>query len=156
MRGIGNVGGFKMMVQDKRGRGLPALEAATQTLANTARDDPSLTGIFSLFNTHTPKVFADIDRAKAEMLGVTADQVFEALEIYLGSTFVNDFNFLGRTYRVTAQADGRFRQDIGQVADYKARNEKGDMVPIGSVATFRDITGAYRVPRYDLYPAAEL
>ena len=156
VRGIGNAGGFKMMVQDKRGRGLPALEAATQALADAARADSGLTGIFSLFNTRTPKVFADIDRAKAEMLGVTADQVFEALEVYLGSAFVNDFNFLGRTYRVTAQADGRFRQDIGQVADYKARNEKGDMVPIGSVATFRDIIGAYRVPRYDLYPAAEL
>jgi hydrophobe/amphiphile efflux-1 (HAE1) family protein len=156
VRGIGNAGGFKMMVQDKRGRGLPALEAATQALADAASADPGLTGIFSLFNTHTPKVFADIDRAKAEMLGVTADQVFEALEVYLGSAFVNEFNFLGRTYRVTAQADGRFRQDISQVADYKARNQQGAMVPIGSVATFRDITGAYRVPRYDLYPAAEL
>src|SRR5882672_1787786 len=156
VRGIGNAGGFKMMVQDKRGRGLPALEAATQALADAARADPGLTGIFSLFNTRTPKVFADFDRAKAEMLGVTADQVFEALEVYLGSAFVNDFNFLGRTYRVTAQADGRFRQDIREVADYKARNEQGAMVPIGSVATFRDITGAYRVPRYNLYPAAEL
>ena len=107
VRGIGTAGGFKMMVQDKRGRGLPALEAATQELVAAANQTPGLVGVFSLFNTRTPKLYADIDRVKAEMLGVPADKVFEALQVYLGSAYVNDFNYLGRTYRVTAQADGR-------------------------------------------------
>jgi hydrophobe/amphiphile efflux-1 (HAE1) family protein len=156
VRGIGNAGGFKMMVQDKRGRGLRALDAATQELVAAANQTPGLVGVFSLFNTRTPKLYADIDRARAEMLGVSADKVFETFEIYLGSAFVNDFNYLGRTYHVTAQADGRFRQDIRDVANYKTRNDKGQMVPIGSVATFRNITGPYRVARYDLYPAAEV
>ena len=156
MRGIGTAGGFKMMIQDKRGRGLDALEAATQHLAAAANRTPGLVGVFSLFNTRTPKVYADIDRVRAEMLGVTADKVFETLEVYLGSAYVNDFNYLGRTYHVTAQADGKFREDMRDIVNLKTRNQHGDMVPIGSVAQFRDITGPYRVPRYNLYPAAEL
>jgi len=156
VRGIGNAGGFKMMVQDKRGRGLDALEAATQDLIMAANQTPGLTGVFSLFNTRTPKVYADIDRVRAEMLGVSPDKVFETLQVYLGSSYVNDFNYLGRTYHVTAQADAPFRDDLRDIVNLKTRNQAGDMVPIGSVASFRDITGPYRVPRYDLYPAAEL
>ena len=156
VRGIGTSGGFKMMVQDRRGRGLEALEAASQELVGAANQASGLSRVFSLFNTGTPKVFADIDRVRAEMLGVTAEQVFETLEVYIGSAYVNDFNLLGRTFRVTAQADGPFRQDIRDVADLRTRNAQGDMVPLGSVATFRDITGPYRVPRYNLYPAAEV
>jgi HAE1 family hydrophobic/amphiphilic exporter-1 len=156
VRGIGTGGGFKMMVQDRRGRGLDALEATSQELVAAANQTPGLAGVFSLFNNGTPKIFADIDRVKAEMLGVTPEQVFEALEVYIGSTYVNDFNFLGRTFRVTAQADGPFRLELRDVANLKTRNADGDMVPLGSVATFRDITGPYRVPRYNLYPAAEV
>jgi HAE1 family hydrophobic/amphiphilic exporter-1 len=156
VRGIGTAGGFKMMVQDKRGRGLPALEVATQEIVTAANQVPGLVGIFSLFNTRTPKVYADIDRVRAEMLGVTANRVFETLQVYLGSSYVNDFNYLGRTYRVTAQADAPFRADIRDIVNLKTRNDKGQMVPIGSVAEFRDITGPYRVPRYNLYPAAEV
>ena len=145
-----------MMVQDKRGRGLIALEAATQDLVAAANQTPGLVGVFSLFNTRTPKLFADIDRVKAEILGVPAENVSDALEVYLGSVFVNEFNYLGRTYQVTAQADGQFRQDISDIANLKTRSSSGRMVPIGAVTTFRDITGPYRVPRYNLYPAAEL
>jgi hydrophobe/amphiphile efflux-1 (HAE1) family protein len=156
VRGIGNAGGFKMMVQDRRGRGPQALEQATGQLAAAASKEPGLVGLFSLFNTRTPKVFADIDRQRAEMLGVTPDRVFNALEVYLGSSFVNEFNLFGRTYRVTAQADGAFRQDVDAIANLKTRNKDGQMVPLGSVASFRDITGPYRVARYNLFPAAEL
>ncbi|HVJ54046.1 MAG TPA: multidrug efflux RND transporter permease subunit [Aliidongia sp.] len=156
VRGIGSSGGFKMMVQDREGRGLEALDAATQDLAAAANRIPGLTGIFSLYNTRTPTVYADIDRAKAEMLGVTVDQVSQTLEVYLGSAFINEFNYLGRTYRVVAQADAPYRITANDIADLKTRNLAGDMMPLGSVTTFRDITAAYRVPRYNLFPAAEL
>ena len=156
VRGIGTAGGFKMMVQDRRGRGPQAVEAVTQDLVVAANQMPGLANVFSLFNTRTPKIYADIDRVRAEMLGVSADRVFETLEVYVGSAYVNDFNYLGRTYRVTAQADGKFRRDPRDIANLKTRNDSGEMVPIGSVASFRDITGPYRVPRYNLYPAAEL
>ncbi|MEA2781762.1 MAG: hypothetical protein QOK29_3306 [Rhodospirillaceae bacterium] len=156
VRGIGTAGGFKMMIQDKRGRGLEALEAATQDMVAAANQTQGLAAVFSLFNTRTPKLYADIDRVKAEMLGVSADKVFETLQVYLGSAYVNDFNYLGRTYQVTAQADNSFRRDVRDIVNLKTRNASGAMVPIGSVASFRDITGAYRVPRYNLYPSAEL
>jgi len=156
VRGIGNAGGFKMMVQDKRGRGLDALDAANQDMVAAANQTPGVVGAFSLFNTRTPKIYADIDRVRAEMLGVSADKVFETLEVYVGSVFVNEFNLLGRTYRVTAQADGKFRQSLRDIANLKTRNAAGAMVPIGAVASFRDITGPYRVTRYNLFPAAEI
>ncbi|WP_374383183.1 efflux RND transporter permease subunit [Dongia sp.] len=156
VRGIGNAGGYKMMLQDQRGRGLHALEDAMHAVINAANQTEGLVGVFSLFNTRTPKIYADIDRAKAEMLGVSADQVFKTLEVYVGSAFVNEFNYLGRTYRVTAQADGTFRQNLHDIANLKTRNAAGDMVPLGAVATFKDMTGAYRVPRYNLFPAVEV
>ena len=115
-----------------------------------------LVGVFTLFNTRTPKVFADIDRTRAQILGVPITRVFEAMQVYLGSAYVNDFNILGRTYQVVAQADEPFRRDTHDIAQLKTRNSAGRMVPIGSVAQFRDITGPYRVPRYNLYPAAEV
>jgi hydrophobe/amphiphile efflux-1 (HAE1) family protein len=156
VRGVGNAGGFKMMIQDREGRGLLALDAATQDMAAAANKIPGLVGVFSLFNTRTPTVYADIDRVKAEMLGVTVDQISQTLEIYLGSSFINEFNYLGRTYRVVAQADAPYRVTTRDIADLKTRNAHGDMVPLGSATTFRDITAPYRVPRYNLFPAAEL
>ena len=156
VRGIGNAGGFKMMVQDRRGRGLSALEESTNEMVGAANQTPGLSRVFTLFNTRTPKIYADLDPVRAEILGVTQDKLTEVLAIYLGSVYVNDFNLLGRTYRVTAQADGDFRQDIGTVSNLKTRNKRGEMVPIGSVASFNDITGPYRIARYNLYPAAEL
>jgi multidrug efflux pump subunit AcrB len=125
-------------------------------LAGAARQVPGIAQAYTLFNTRTPQVYADIDRTKAELLGVPISRVFEALSVYMGSAYVNDFNILGRTYRVTAQADNNYRIEVADVAALKTRNSEGDMVPIGSVATFRDTTGPFRVARYNLYPAAEL
>ncbi len=156
VRGIGTGGGFKMYVEDKRGRGLQALETATNELVARANQEPGLTSVFTLFNTRTPKVYADIDRAKAEMLSVPVNNVFDTLNVYLGSSYVNDFNYLGRTYRVQLQADGQFRREVHDIANLKTRNDRGDMVPLGSVATFRDLTGPYRVPHNNLYPSAEV
>ena len=154
--GIGTGGGLKGYVQDRSGRGLPALEGAAWAVAGTAGQTPGFNQAFTLFNTRTPEIFADINRTKAEQLGVPIENVFETLSIYMGSAFVNDFNILGRTYRVTAQADNPYRLDLRDVANLRTRNTDGDMVPIGSVASFQDTTGAYRVPRYNLYPAAEV
>jgi hydrophobe/amphiphile efflux-1 (HAE1) family protein len=154
--GIGTGGGLKAYIQDRSGRGLPALEGAVWSVAGAAGQTPGVAQAFSLFNVRTPEVFADIDRTKAEQLGVPISRVFETLSVYMGSSFVNDFNILGRTYRVTAQADNPYRLALRDVANLKTRNASGDMVPIGAVATFSDATGAYRVPRYNLYPAAEL
>ncbi len=154
VRGIGNTGGFRMMVQDRRGRGLDVLESATRELTAAAAAEPGLAGVFMLFNTGTPQIYLDIDRERAERLNVPVRNVFEALEVYIGSAYVNDFNYLGRTFRVTAQADGEFRDQPGDVAQACAPATPANMVPIGSVATFRQRTGPYRVPRYNLYPAA--
>jgi hydrophobe/amphiphile efflux-1 (HAE1) family protein len=154
--GIGTGGGLKGYVQDKGGRGLPALENAAWAMAGATGQQPGFAQAFTLFNVRTPEVYADIDRTKAEQLGVPISRVFEALSVYMGSAFVNDFNILGRTYRVTAQADNPFRLSLRDVANLKTRSNTGEMVPIGSVATFKNSTGAYRVPRYNLYPAAEV
>lgn len=154
--GIGTGGGLKGYVQDRSGRGLPALEGAAWAVAGTAGQTPGFNQAFTLFNTRTPEIYADIDRTKAEQLGVPINNVFETLSIYMGSAFVNDFNILGRTYRVTAQADNPYRLTLRDVERLRTRNSDGDMVPIGSVANFKNTTGAYRVPRYNLYPAAEV
>ena len=156
VRGIGTGGGFKLYVEDRRGRGLEALNAVTDEFVARANQTPGLTQVFTLFNTDTPKVYADIDRVKAEMLGVPVNEVFDTLDIYLGSAYVNDFNYLGRTYRVQAQADGQFRREVRDIGNLKTRNVRGDMVPLASVATFEDLTGPYRVPHNNLYPSAEV
>ncbi len=154
--GIGTGGGLKGYVQDRGGRGLQALEGAAWVVAGSAGQTPGFQQAFTLYNTRTPQIFADIDRTKSELLGVPIGRVFESLSVYMGSAFVNDFNILGRTYRVTAQADNPYRVDLRDVANLKTRNTSGEMVPIGAVANFSDVTGAYRVPRYNLYPAAEV
>jgi hydrophobe/amphiphile efflux-1 (HAE1) family protein len=154
--GIGNAGGFRMMVEDRAGRGSQALQAATAALMGRAAQTPGLSQVFSLFETSTPQVYLDIDRAKAQLLGVNVQDVFSTLQIELGSSYVNDFNLFGRTFRVTAQATDSERQDIKDALKLRVRNSSGDMVPLGSFTTVRNISGPYRVPRYNLYPAAEL
>ncbi len=156
VQGIGNSGGFKMMLEDQAGLGEQALVNAANALVGAANRDPSFAGVFTLLNTGSPSVYADIDRLKAEKVGLTPPQVFDTLQLYLGSRYVNDFNYLGRTYEVIAQADARFRRDEQDLMGLKARNASGEMVPIGTVAQLRDTTIPYRVPRYNLYPAAEV
>ena len=112
--------------------------------------------MFSPFTANTPQVFVDIDRIKAQKLGVPIQNVTDAIETYFGSAYVNDFNILGRTYHVTAQADLPFRKETADLARLRTRNAAGDMVPLGSVVDFRDIAGPDRVARYNLYPASEL
>jgi hydrophobe/amphiphile efflux-1 (HAE1) family protein len=156
VRGIGTAGGVRMMIQDRAGLGSQALQTATTSMVTKASQIPGLTQVFSLFETSTPQLYLDIDRTKAEMLSVNVSDVFGALQTFLGSTYVNDFNLLGRTFRVTAQADAPFRNNTGDILKIRVRNSRGDTVPLGSFTTVRDITGPYRVPRHNLYPAAEL
>ncbi|MEM8622063.1 MAG: multidrug efflux RND transporter permease subunit [Pseudomonadota bacterium] len=154
VRGIGTGGGFKMMLQDTGDVGPAALEQAAQALAAEANADPGLVAVFSLYSTATPRVWAEIDRERAEMLNVPVARVTEALEVYLGSAYVNDFNLFGRTYRVVAQADAPYRATADDVARLRTRSDDGAMVPLGALATFHDTTGPLRQPRYNLFPAA--
>ncbi|MBP0496156.1 efflux RND transporter permease subunit [Pararoseomonas indoligenes] len=154
--GIGTGGGFKFYIQDRGDRGSRALEEVTNRVVAAANARPEIALAFTLFNTKTPTLRAEVDRSKAEMLGVPLSRVSEALSTYLGSTFVNDFNILGRTYRVTAQAEETQRLTPRDVALLRTRNADGAMVPIGALATLEPDTAAYRVPRYNLYPAAEV
>jgi hydrophobe/amphiphile efflux-1 (HAE1) family protein len=156
VQGIGNAGGFKMMLEDRAGLGAQALVDAARALVGAANRDPDFAGVFTLLNTGSPSVYADIDRMKAEKVGLTPTDVFDTLQVYLGSQYVNDFNLLGRTYQVIVQADGQFRRDTQDLTGLKARNALGEMVPIGTVARLRDTTIPYRVPRYNLFPAAEV
>ena len=156
VRGIGTGGGYKMMVQDRGNKGAKALEGATFAMMGAANQTDGLTSVFSLYNTGTPRLFADIDRDKAQQLGVKPADVFATLQTYLGSTYINDFNLFGRTYRVTAQADAQYRHAPADVMMLKVRSASGAMVPIGSVATLKDNSGPYRVVRHNLYPASEL
>jgi hydrophobe/amphiphile efflux-1 (HAE1) family protein len=156
VRGVGNAGGFRMMVQDRAGRGPAALQQAAYAMMGAAAQTPGVQQVFSLFENSTPQLYLDIDRTKAQLLGINVPDVFSALQIYLGSAYVNDFNLFGRTFRVVAQADNEFRKDTEDVLKIRVRNKDGDTFPLGSFTTVRDVSGPYRVPRYNLYPAAEI
>jgi hydrophobe/amphiphile efflux-1 (HAE1) family protein len=154
--GIGTAGGFRMMVEDRAGRGAAALREAASALMARANGTTGLSQVFTLFETSTPQVYLDIDRTKAQLLGINVQDVFNALQIFIGSSYVNDFNLFGRTFRVTAQARDEDRQNIADVLKIRVRNANGDTVPLGSFTTVTDIAGPYRVPRYNLFPAAEI
>ena len=154
--GLGTGGGYKMIIEDRGGAGYKALEQATFAMMMAANHTEGLTAVFSTYNTRTPRLYADIDREKAEQMGVPVENIFATLGTYLGSTYVNDFNYLGRTYRVTAQADAPYRDDGTDVSRLKTRSASGAMVPLGAVMTLNNDSGPYRVVRYNLYPSAEL
>jgi hydrophobe/amphiphile efflux-1 (HAE1) family protein len=156
VQGLGSAGGFKLMIEDRNNLGPQALAEATNKLVAAANKDPVFGGVFTLYNAGSPFLYADIDRLKAEKVGLTPTNVFAALQLYLGSQYVNDFNYLGRTFQVLVQGDQEFRRTPEDIARLKARNTAGEMVPIGTVANFRDETRPYRVPRYNLYPASEI
>jgi HAE1 family hydrophobic/amphiphilic exporter-1 len=156
VEGIGNASGWKLYLQDRNGVGLDVLNQAAQAFVAQANQTEGLSQVFTFFNMSSPRVYADIDRTKAEMLDVPAERVLDALQVYLGSSYVNDFNFLGRTYRVIAQAEGDSRDNPGDIAKLRTRADNGAMVPIGSIATFENRTGPGRVPRYNLYQAIDV
>ena len=156
VEGLGFGSGFTMMVQDRGGAGYKALEGSAFGMMIAAQQEPKVMQVFTQFNTGSPRISAEVDRQKAQILGVHPSSIYEALGTYLGSTYINDFNFQGRTYRVTAQAEAAYRDSIADVGQLKVRSERGGMTPIGSIATLREDTGPARVVRYNMFPAAEL
>jgi len=156
VRGISNAGGFRMIIEDRAGRGPAALQAVAAEFMARAQKTQGIEHVFTLFETSTPQVYLDIDRTKAQLLGVNVQDVFNALQVFIGSAYVNDFNLFGRTFRVTAQARDQDRRDTSDVLKIRVRNANGDTVPLGSFTTVRNISGPFRVPHYNLYPAAEM
>ena len=156
VRGMGRGGGFKMVVEDRGGKGMVDLESTTWSLVMAANQTPGLTRVFSTFDTSTPQYYLDIDRTKAEMLDVPVEEIFRALQILLGSTYVNDFNMLGKTYRVIAQADASFRLEPDDILQLRVRNTDNSMVPLGNFVNIKYMQGPDRLVRYNLYPAAEI
>jgi len=156
VRGLGNGGGFKIMVQDRSGAGYRGLENAANGLMIATQGSSSVVGVRNQFNTASPRVSADLDRDRALLMGVQPAEVFSTLGTYLGSSYVNDFSLNGRNFRVTAQAEPSDRDDKTDIANLRVRSASGGLVPLGSIATLRDETGPARVVRYNLFPAAEL
>ncbi|WP_066797820.1 efflux RND transporter permease subunit [Sphingomonas soli] len=157
VQGLGNGSGFVMMLQDRSANaGYRGLEGVTGAMMGGAMQESKVTQVFSLFNTGTPRIRADVDRDKAQLLGVQPQQVFDAIGTYIGSTYVNDFNLFGRTFRVTAQAEPFARDDVADIGRLQVRSSSGEMVPLSSVATLVNDSGPSRVVRYNLLPAVEL
>ena len=160
VRGIGNAGGVKLYVQDQGGAGYLALGDTTNAFIGAAMKEAGpATGIaaaFSFYRADTPQLYADIDRTRAQQLDVPMQNVFDTLQVYLGSLYVNDFNYLGRTYRVTAQADAEFRDDLEDVARLRTRSASGAIVPLGTILTMKERIGPDRIVRYNLFPSADV
>lgn len=156
VQGIGSAGGYRMMVGDRNGRSYEELAKVSGELIAKANSTEGLAQVYTFFETSTPRIFADIDRSKAELLGVPVQRIFSTLGTYLGSSYINDFNLLGRTFRVTAQADPAHRNSVTDAGNLRTRSDSGAMVPVSAVATFQDKVGPYRVVRYNLMPAVEV
>src|SRR5260221_3017452 len=135
---------------------LDALQARADNLANQGNQQPGLVGLFNGFRARTPQLYADIDRTKVRTTGVPLTNVFEALQAYLSSYYVNDFNRFGRTWQVNVQADGPFRASAETLKQMKVRNDDGDMVPLGSVIDVHDSAGPVTITRYNMFPAATI
>jgi multidrug efflux pump len=154
--GLGNGGGFKMLVQDRGGLGYAGLQEATAALVSSANASGVIAGSFSTFRANTPQVELDIDRTRAKRMGLDLTEVFTALQTYMGAIYVNDFTQFGRNWQVNAQADAKFRAKADQIAALKVRGPDGNMVPVGAIATVKDGVGPTAVNRFNLFPAADI
>lgn len=154
--GLGTLGGFKLMLEDRGNVGYDALNKATQELQARARKAPELVGVFSGYQINVPQIFADIDRDKAKQLGVPLPTIYQTLQVNLGSVYVNDFNRFGRTYQVRVQADEQYRSHVEDIKKLKVRSNNGDMIPLSSLMRVSDSYGPERVQRYNGYVSADL
>ncbi len=156
VEGVGNAGGFKLFVEDRRSLGLEALQGATDNLMEKASTQPGLVGLFSTFRVNEPQLYLEIDRTKAKSAGVALSDIFEALQGYLGSVYVNDFTRFGRNWQVNVQADSNFRVSREDLGRLKVRTAAGSMAPLDALLVARDITGPSLVSHYQMYPAADI
>ena len=156
VQGLGTIGGFKLQVEDRTDEGYDALNKVMQEVMGKAYQTPELTGVFSSYKTNTPQLFADLDRTKAMQLGIDVQDVFDTMQIYLGSLYINDFNRFGRTYQVIAQADKQYRSAPEDILKLRTRNLAGQMVPLGSVVKISDTTGPESAGRYNGFRSADL
>ena len=158
VQGLGTTGGFKLYLQDRGGRGYDDLAKVTSDVLNAARQQKELFGLatYTTFQNGVPQLYADVDRVKAKRQGIPLSNIFSTLQAYLGSTYVNDFNKFGRTFRVYAQAEAQYRAHPEDVANLKTRNASGAMVPIGSISNIRFVTGPDRVAHYNVYLASDI
>jgi multidrug efflux pump len=154
--GLGTIGGFRLQIEDRGGLGFEELYKQTQNLMAKGNQTPELQGLFSSYQVNVPQVDADVDREKAKSQGVSVQELFDTMQVYLGSLYVNDFNAFGRTYPVTAQAEPRFRVQAEDVVRLKTRNGAGDMIPLGSFVTVKRSAGPDRVMHYNSYSTAEI
>ncbi len=154
--GLGTIGGFKLYLEDRADLGYDSLFGTMQNIIGQGYKTPGLASVFSTFTVNVPQLDADIDRVKAKTQGVPLQNLFETLQIYLGSLYVNDFNRFGRTFEVVAQADAPFRATAEDITRLKTRNDQGQMVPLGSIVKVTETHGPDRVMRYNGYPAAEI
>jgi len=156
IQGLSTIGGFKIQIEDRAGLGYQALYEETQKIVGAGWQTPGLTGLFSSYQVNVPQVHADVDRDKAMAQGVPLTEIFDTMQVYLGSLYVNDFNRFGRTYQVNAQADMPFRLEPEDIGQLKVRNAQGEMVPLGSFVSLEQTAGPDRVMHYNGYPSAEI
>jgi gold/copper resistance efflux pump len=154
--GLGVIGGYKLMIEDRGGQGYTQLEAATQKFLAEARKQPELAGLFTSYQTNVPQLDVDVDRARAKWLGLDLGHVFSTLQANLGSVYVNDFNAFGRTWPVYVQADAEHRMDAQAIGQLQVRNRAGEMVPLAALATVRHSAGPDPVVRYNGFVAADV
>ncbi|MFO6296750.1 multidrug efflux RND transporter permease subunit OqxB [Rahnella selenatireducens] len=154
--GLGQGSGYSLYVQDRAGLGYGALQTAINTMSGAIMQTPGMGYPISSYQANVPQLDAHIDRDKAKAQGVSLDDLFSTLQVYLGSSYINDFNRFGRTWKVMAQADGQFRDSVEDIANLRTRNDKGEMVPIGSMLNITTTYGPDPVIRYNGYPAADL
>ncbi|HWV15564.1 MAG TPA: multidrug efflux RND transporter permease subunit [Cellvibrio sp.] len=156
VRGLGTTGGFKLQIEDRAGLGYEKLAEVVQQVQQKAAQRPELVGVFSNYKINVPQLYADVDRTKAKQLGLNIKDIFDTMQIYLGSLYVNDFNQFGRTYQVIAQADSEFRNTPGNALNLKVRNQQGEMVPLASVLRLQESYGPESAAHYNGYLAADI
>jgi len=158
VQGLGTTGGFKMQIEDKGDAGFEKLNETVNEILGKARQNPALNPwkTYSLFGINSPQLYVNLDRTKAKQLGINISDVFDAMQVYLGSAYVNDFNKFGRTYRVYAQSDAPFRSEASDIANLKTRNAKGEMIPLGSVVKVSESYGPERANHYNSYRSADI
>jgi hydrophobe/amphiphile efflux-1 (HAE1) family protein len=156
VQGLGTIGGFKLQVEDKGDLGYAELDNVMKQITGKAYQNPQLAGIFSTYKNNVPQLNVDLDRTKAMQLGVPIEDVFQTMQIYLGSLYINDFNKFGRTYQVIAQADSQFRAKTDDISNLRVRNINGELIPIGSFVNITDTTGPESTTRYNGFRSADL